>query len=110
LDLLPQFAAVLVVFAVLGLTLWWLRKRGALQLNSKLPFRFPMKPSGRRGKILEHLDTLPLSSTHSLNVVKMADRVILVGTSPSGFYLVESSSWKSLQSQMQEGHAEEVRP
>lgn len=109
-DLLPQFCAVLAVFALLGLTLWWLRKRGALQLNSKLPFRLPKAPPGRRGKMLEYLDSLALSPTHSLNVVKMADRVILVGTSPSGFYLVESSSWKSMQSQGQEGPAEELRP
>jgi hypothetical protein len=104
LDLLPQFCAVLAVFALLGLTLWWLRRRGALQFNTKLPFRMPKAPAGRRGKILEHLDSLALSSTHSLNVVKMADRVILVGTSPSGFYLVESSSWKALQA------TEDVRP
>lgn len=99
-DLLPQFGAVLTVFALLGATLWWLRRRGALQFKSSLPFRLPAKASKARGKILEHVDCLQLSATHSLSVVKMADRAILLGTSPNGFYLVESSSWKSLQDQL----------
>jgi flagellar biogenesis protein FliO len=101
LELLPQLSAVLTVFALLGLTLWWLRKRGALQFNAKLPFRLPSARTARQRKVLEHVDALKLSPTHSLSVVKMGDRAILIGTSPSGFCLVESSSWKTLHAQMQ---------
>jgi hypothetical protein len=100
LDLLPQFIAVVAVFALLGLTLWWLRKRGALEFKAGLPFRLPAARTGRQRKILERVDVLQLSPTHSLNLVRMADRAILLGTSPSGFYLVESSSWKALQAQL----------
>lgn len=97
-DLIPQFTAIVGVFALLGLTLWQLRKRGAVQLSSKMPFRLPSgQKMSQRGKILEHVDVLQLSPTHALSVVKMADRAILIGTSPSGFYLVESSPWKTLQ-------------
>jgi hypothetical protein len=101
LDLLPQLSAVLAVFVLLGVTLWWLRKRGALQFNAKFPFRLPVMRNARQRKVLEHVDALKLSPTHSLNMVKMGDRAILIGTSPGGFYLVESSSWKALQAQMQ---------
>lgn len=99
-ELLPQLCAVLGVFALLGLTLWWLRKRGALQMGAIVPFRSMSGLGGNRKKVLERLDALQLSPTHSLNLVRMADRAILIGTSPSGFYLVESGSWKTLQTQI----------
>ncbi len=108
-ELLPQLAAVVAVFALLGLTLWWLKKRGAVQSRATLPFslgpllgprldaRFNANRGARQGKLLEHLDSLALSPTHALNVVRMGDRAILIGTSPSGFYVVESHPWKALQ-------------
>ena len=98
-ELLPQLAAVLGVFALLGLTLWWLRKRGAVQISPLVSFRGAGARLTGRNKLLERVDALQLSPTHSLNLVKMADRAILIGTSPSGFYLIESSSWKALEQQ-----------
>jgi len=99
LELLPQLSAVLAVFALLGLSLWWLKRSGAAQIGSNLSFR-PWTPRNRtQPKILERVDALRLSPTHSLSLIRMADRAILIGTSPAGFHLVESSSWKTLQSQ-----------
>lgn len=95
-DMLPQIGAVLAVFALLGLTLMWLRKRGAVQFSPRIPFRLPGGGTSK-SRLLEQVDRLQLSPTHSLNAVRMGDRVILIGTSPSGFYLVESSPWKSVQ-------------
>jgi flagellar biogenesis protein FliO len=99
LDILLQFAAVLGVFALLGLTLWWLRKRGAVQIGSYLPARFRALRNRPQPRMLERVDALQLSPTHSLNLVKLADRAILIGISPAGFYLVESSPWKTLEQQ-----------
>ncbi len=98
-ELLPQLTAVLGVFAILGVTLWWLRKRGALQMSPLASFRPVSSRLTGRNKILERVDALQLSPTHSLSLVKMADRAILIGTSPAGFYLVESSSWKTVEQQ-----------
>jgi flagellar biogenesis protein FliO len=97
LDILPQLLAVLGVFVLLGFVLWWLRKRGAVQLGSYLPTRFGALRNRSQPKLLQRVDALQLSPTHSLNLVKLADRAILIGISPTGFYLVESSSWKTLQ-------------
>jgi flagellar biogenesis protein FliO len=99
LDILPQLLAVLAVFVLLGLTLWWLRRRGVVQAGSFVPLRFSGLRNRTQPKMLQRIDALQLSPTHSLSLIKMADRAILVGTSPAGFYLVESSSWKTLQSQ-----------
>ena len=66
-----------------------------MQIAPIVPFR-----TGRdkaRPQILQRIDSLRLSPTHSLNLVRMADRAILIGTSPGGFYLVESSPWKTLE-------------
>jgi flagellar biogenesis protein FliO len=92
--------AVLGVFALLGVTLWWLRRRGAVQVAPFFPLRSARKANSE--KLLHRIETLPLSATHSLNLVRLADRAILIGTSPAGFYLVESSSWKSLEGKTEE--------
>lgn len=92
-----QYLAVLSVFALLGFTLWWLKSRGVVQMASLFPFRMPRPRQRTQEKVLHRIDALQLSPTHSLNLVRMADRAILIGTSPAGFYLVESSSWKTLQ-------------
>ena len=98
-DILPQIGAVLAVFALLGFTLWWLRRRGALQGAPLAGFRLPVRNRASQPKLLQRVDGLQLSPTHSLSLVRMADRAILIGTSPSGFYLVESSSWKTIAAQ-----------
>lgn len=97
-EILPQLLAILGVFALLGFTLWWLKRRGAVQL-APLPFRMSARNKGTHPKMLQRVDALQLSPTHSLNLIRMADRAILIGISPGGFYLVESSPWKTLEAQ-----------
>lgn len=87
LEILPQLLAVLGVFGLLGLTLWWLRRRGMVSIRRK--------PSAQ--KLLIRVDALQLSPTHALSLVRMGERAILIGTSPAGFHLVESSPWKSVE-------------
>jgi flagellar biogenesis protein FliO len=94
--MLPQFGAVLAVFALLFATLWFLRKRGALRTSASLPFTLRGQRASK-AKLLEQVDRLQLSPTHTLSVIKMGERAILIGTSPAGFCLVESSPWKSVQ-------------
>ncbi len=96
-DFPPQLVGVLAVFALLGLTLWWLKKKGAIQVAGFLPARLTNRGTRGGEKLLQRVDGLQLTPTHSLALVRMADRAILIGLSPGGFYLVESSSWKALQ-------------
>jgi flagellar biogenesis protein FliO len=96
-DVFYQSLAILAVFALLAFILWWLKKKGAVQMGTFLPSRWT-GPRARGGeRLLERVDGLQLSPTHSLNLIRMADRAILIGISPSGFCLVESSPWKSVQ-------------
>lgn len=99
--ILPQLLAILAVFALLGLTLWWFRRTGALQFRSCLP-RFSPPRSRSPTRLLARVEALQLSPTHSLSLIRLADRAILIGTSPAGFYLVESGSWRTLEAQAKE--------
>ena len=97
-EIMSQVICILAVFLLLGLTLWWLKKTGAIQVAAMTSWGLPGRHRGGE-KLLERVDGLQLSPTHSLNLVRMADRAVLIGISPTGFHLVESMSWKSLQSQ-----------
>jgi hypothetical protein len=96
-DVFPQSIGILVVFTLLGFTLWWLKKKGAIQIAGFLPSRRTARRTRGGERLLERIDSLQLSTTHSLTLVRMADRGILIGISPGGFCLVESSPWKSIQ-------------
>lgn len=96
-EILPQMLAILAVFALLGVTLWWLRRNGAVQFRSVLPPRFA-GPRGRsQTRFLGRIEALQLTPSHSLSLIRVADRAILIGTSPAGIHLIESTPWKTLE-------------
>lgn len=95
-NLFPQSIGILAVFVLLGLTLWWLKRKGAIQMASFLPSRRTARHTRGSERLLDRVEGLQLSPTHSLSLIRMADRGILIGISPAGFYLIESSPWKSI--------------
>ncbi len=95
-DLYPQLWGVSAVFGLLAFLLWFLRKKGAVRMSAFLPRLSVRRPRGEE-RLLERIDGLQLSPTHSLSLIRMADRAILIGISPGGFCLVESSPWKTVQ-------------
>lgn len=90
---LQQVLAVLAVFGFLGGSLWWLRRRGLAQ--------FAIGNERKKGSVLTHVDRLALSPTHTLHLVRMGDRGILVASWPGGCQAIESSAWNQLAQQMQ---------
>lgn len=91
-EALQQFLSVVVVLALLGGTLWWLRRRGIAQISG-----LPGLPRRRSAGLLQRVDRLSLSPTHSLHLVRMADRAILIAASPAGCQVVESSPWAQME-------------
>lgn len=87
-EYLQQMLAVLAVFGILGGALWWLRRRGLA--------RFSMTTSRKNQGVLSQVERLPLSPTHSLHLVRMADRVILIASWPGGCQAIESSPWNQI--------------
>jgi flagellar biogenesis protein FliO len=101
-DYLQQMLAVLAVFGILGGALWWLRGRGF----ARFAIGAPKKSSG----VLAQLERLPLSATHSLHLVRMADRAILIASWPGGCQAIESCAWNQpAQSELTKASAGDAR-
>jgi flagellar biosynthetic protein FliO len=80
-----QFAAVGVVLAALFAALYFLKQKGYARISS----RGPRDDGSPR---LEVIDRLSLTPHHSLHLVRLADRTLLVGISPSGCNLLECAT------------------
>jgi flagellar biosynthetic protein FliO len=78
-----QAATVAAVLALLGATLWWLRRRGFATLA------MGRKPGGRR---LECLERLNLGPQQTLHLVRVGQTALLLASSPTGCALVRSFS------------------
>lgn len=78
-----QLLAVMVVLGLLCGSLWLLKRKGWVRTSLRRPAR-PGQPR------LEVIDRLALTPQHSLHLVRLADRTLLVGLSPQGCNLLES--------------------
>jgi len=87
-EWIGQLAAVGLVLMVLAATLWWLRRRSVAAL-------LPGGRSPRRR--MECLERLRLGPQHTLHLVRLGDRAMLVASSPAGCSLVESLSRSELE-------------
>jgi flagellar biosynthetic protein FliO len=82
-ESMEQLTAVIVVLGLLCGSLWLLKRKGWARTS----FRRPARAGQPR---LEVLDRLSLTPQHSLHLVRVADRTLLVGLSPQGCNLLES--------------------
>ena len=69
-DLLQQFAAAAMVLALLGATLWLLQRKGLIVQRRSGPRR------------LEVVERVALGPQHSLSLVRVSGKMMLVGTGP----------------------------
>ena len=79
-----QALAVFLVLALLVASLWFLRRRGLARVN--------LAVGGRRaapGRI-QVVDRKPLTANHSLHLVRVQDRLILIGISPGSCQALHS--------------------
>jgi flagellar biogenesis protein FliO len=79
-DIYRQFAGVLIVLAILGATLWLARNRGIAQWLSL------RKPS--RERTITVLERVPLTPQHTLHLLAVGERRLLVTSSPSSCQLI----------------------
>lgn len=78
-EALQQIAAILAVLALLAGTLWWLKRRGPAIAA----------PGGRnRARQLECVERVPLGPQQTLHLVRLADRLLLVASTPAGCSLL----------------------
>jgi len=82
-ESLSQIGAITLVLGLLGGTLWVLRRRGIAGIALRAP-------SAKRR--LEDLERLPLAPQHTLHLVRLDDKVLLLASSPGGCGLVQETS------------------
>ena len=81
-EAIQQTLVVVSVLALLGVTLYWLRSKGLARFNGINIGR----GSARR---MQSLERLSLTPQHSLHLVDIEGRVLLIAVSPGGCSLVE---------------------
>ncbi|MDP3000352.1 MAG: flagellar biosynthetic protein FliO [Bryobacterales bacterium] len=83
-----QMLAVGLVAVLLAGTLLWLRRKGFAGAAANLL-------GVRRPRRLEMLDRLSLTPQHSLHLVRLGNRTLLLGRSPSGLALLDTAEGRS---------------
>jgi flagellar biosynthetic protein FliO len=83
-EVFQQFVIVLIVLGLLCGALWVLKQKGCARTG----LRRKREDGAPR---LEVIDRLPLTQHHSLHLVRLADRTLLIGLSPNGCNLLESA-------------------
>lgn len=74
-EAIQQTLVVVFVLGLLGATLYWLRKQGVA--------RFSGKGMGRGGaRRMQTIERLALTPQHSLHLVNVSGRVLLIAVSP----------------------------
>ncbi|HUI79931.1 MAG TPA: flagellar biosynthetic protein FliO [Bryobacteraceae bacterium] len=81
-ESMEQALSVLLVLGILGATLWWLRRRGMAAFAFK-------GPAGGRRKSIQVIERLALTPQHSLHLVKVESRTMLIAASPAGCSILE---------------------
>jgi flagellar biosynthetic protein FliO len=87
-EMFEQLFAVAAVLGLLCVAVWALKRKGWASVASRVSSRGPRGDGGPR---LEVIDRLVLTPQHSLHLVRVADRTLLVGLSPNGCNLLETS-------------------
>ncbi len=85
-EMFQQLFAVAGVLGALFVVMWALKRKGwaRMQLGGVRGSRNP-------GTRLEVLDRLVLTPHHSVHLIRLADRTLLVGLSPNGCNLLETA-------------------
>jgi len=81
-EVIQQTLVVVFVLGLLGATLYWLRGQGVARFNGKGVAR----GAARR---MQTIERLPLSPQHSLHLVNVGGRTLLIAVSPGGCSLLD---------------------
>ena len=84
-DLIRESLGITIVFLLLWAALWLLKKKGVLGVVGTLAKRSAAVPC------LEVVDKIRLTPQHSVHVVSIEGRRMVVGVHPSGFTLLEAA-------------------
>lgn len=78
-EALRQVAALVFVFGLLGVALWWLRGKKMIAFGA-----------ARKASKLEIVDRIRLTPQHSIHVVRIGKRDLVIAVHGSGCTLLET--------------------
>jgi flagellar biosynthetic protein FliO len=84
LETFSQSIAAFLVLLLLIAFLWAMRRRGLASFNLALTKNLAKQ------RAMQVVERLPLTAHHSLHLVRIEDRVILIGVSPSSCTQIEA--------------------
>lgn len=83
-DMYRQFLGVLLVLAILVIVLYLLKQRGIV--------RFTARALGKTGHIVKVIERVPLTAQHTMHVVQIGQRRVLISSSPGSCQLITEIS------------------
>src|SRR5215475_1608198 len=84
-DVIRQMAAAGAVLTGFAAVLWVLRRVGILRGRGWAKFATPRRP-----RSLETIERLPLTAQHTLHLVRLGERALLLAATPAGCTLVHT--------------------
>ena len=93
-DVLRQVFSVLLVFSLLGAVLWMLRRGGKISFSG-----LARKRTQGNTRSMITVERLSLTPQHTLHLVRVNGREILVATHPQGCSLVTSAADQAMGAQ-----------
>jgi hypothetical protein len=88
-DVFRQVFSVLLVFSLLGAALWALRRSGRVSFQGFLARK---RVLGQQGRSMVAVERLALTPQHSLHIVRINGREVVVATHPQGCTVVTETS------------------
>lgn len=83
-EAIQQVLSVVAVLALLGGALWWLRRQGLAQ--------FAVRGGGSKARSMKVIERLALTPQHSLYLVRVAGRTMLIAASPGGCSILDGAA------------------
>jgi flagellar biogenesis protein FliO len=94
-DVLRQVLSVLLVFSLLGVAVWLLRRGGRISFQGLARKRVLGFAKGRT-RAMEAVERLALTPQHTLHIVRINGREILVATHPQGCSLITATTEQAM--------------
>lgn len=77
-DVVRQLLAIAVVFGLLWLALWLLKRKGTIRTSAR----------GTNSHAIQSCGRLALTAQHSLHLIRAGDRRVLLGLHSTGFTVI----------------------
>ena len=83
---IQQATIAIGVLVALGIALYVLRSKGMVHFSAK-------RLGDTKMRRLQSIERLPLTAQHSLHLVKVAGRLVLIAVSPGGCSVLDGGVW-----------------